>query len=222
MSSYKNTVAVAICITVIGMAFVILLYRQISGRTGEIVVPAGNTYLGPSALDTPQPQQSTKPSVFTVSDTTQWRTIQGAIYPYFLQVPETLTLVTFPNDAYDMYAISWMDIAPDSNILIGVDDLSKHTDRSRFIKLPKTEYITQWWKQFTALKGIDSMEPFTNSAGLKGYTVRFTTASGVSPNLDVFFEIPSAPQYVIHLTNAILDPAVFAKIVDSVAWQEEQ
>jgi hypothetical protein len=118
-----------------------------------------------------------------------------------------------------MYALSGKDITPESNVLIGIDDLSKNTTRSQFINQPKTVYIRDWWKQFASLTGVKSIEPLTNSKGLKGYNVKFLTTANESPNLDVFFEVPALPQYVIHLSNGILDPAVFAKIVDSVGWE---
>lgn len=47
-SSHKKTTAVAIGIAVIAMLFLTLYYRQISNRPGTIILPAGNTYLGPT------------------------------------------------------------------------------------------------------------------------------------------------------------------------------
>lgn len=210
MSSYKKAVAVAVGITAIGTILVISHYRQISGRSGTIIIPAGNTYLGPPNTAAPQPP----------ADNAVLRTVKGNIYPYTFSTPATITLVTFPNDPYDMYALSGNNIAPESNVLIGVDDLSKHTARSQYIDQPKTVYIRDWWKQFSSLTGVKSIEPFTNSNGLKGYTVKFLSAANESPNLDIFFEVPALPQYVIHLSNGMLDSAVFADIVDSVGWEK--
>jgi hypothetical protein len=204
MSSYKKAVAVAVAITGIGIILVVINYHQISGRQGTIVIPAGNTYLGPSPSQAPS--------------TAKWYTVKGHIYPYTMSVPSTLALTTFPNDPYDMYALMGND--PSSNVLIGVDDLSKNTARSQFTNQPKTAYINQWWKQFSVLTGVKSIDPFTNSKGLKGYKVKFLTASGESSNLDIFFEVPEKPQYIIHLSDATLDLAVFANIVDSVGWEK--
>lgn len=205
MSSYKKAVTVAVVITVIGILLVLAHYQQISGRSGTIVIPAGTTYLGPSPTQAPS--------------TEQWRTVKGHIYPYTMSVPSTITLTTFPNDPYDMYAIMGSD--PSSNVLIGVDDLSKNTTRTQYINQPKTAYINAWYKQFSILTGIKSIDPFTDSKGLKGYKVKFLTASGESPSLDIFFEVAASPQYVIHLSNGPLDPAVFTTIVDSVGWEKE-
>lgn len=195
--SSKKAVVVGVAITVIGTIAVLFHYRQISDRTGTIIIPAGNTYLGPT------------PTQAATSD--EWHTVRGHVYPYTMSVPGTLTLTTFPNDPYDMYAIAGGD--PASNVLIGID--TKADPRET-----KTMYIHAWRKQFSSLTGVKSIDQFTNSKGLKGYTVKFLTASGESPNLDIFFEVPDKPSYVIHLSNGILDPAVFDDIVDSVGWEK--
>ncbi|MCX6793608.1 MAG: hypothetical protein NTY06_00715 [Candidatus Gottesmanbacteria bacterium] len=197
--SYKKTVVVAIGITVIGTILVILHYRQISNRPGTIIIPAGNTYLGP----TPTPKPPT--------NDTALHTVKGHIYPYTVSVPATITLITFPNDPYDMYAITGSD--PASNVLIGIDAKANPSET-------KSTYIQNWWKQFSILTGVKSVDSFTNSKGLKGYKVKFLNATGENPSLDIFFEVPNKPQYVIHLSNGTLDPIVFANIVDSVSWEQ--
>jgi hypothetical protein len=186
---YLRTFIAAIVITVVMTAIVLLHWRQISGRTGTIIIPAGNTYLGPTV-----------------------RTVKGNIYPYAFSAPGTLTLVTFPNDPYDMYAVAGRD--PASNVLIGVDAKADPQQT-------KLAYVQNWWKQFSSLTGVKSVDPFTNNNGLEGYRVKYLMANGESPSLDVFFEVQDKPQYVIHLANGTLDPDVFAKIVDSVAWEEK-
>jgi hypothetical protein len=208
MSSYKKAVAVAVSITAVGILLVIIQYRHIAGRSGTIVIPAGNTYLGPSPTPLPTPNDSV------------WHTVRGHIYPYTVSVPANLPLTTFPNDPYDMYALAGNN--PSSNVLIGVDDLKKNTARSIYINQPKTVYINAWWKQFSGLTAIKSIEPFTNSHGLKGYTVKFLNTANESSNVDVFFEVAAAPEYVIHLSQGVLDPPLFTKIVDSVGWEMKQ
>jgi hypothetical protein len=199
MAMYRNTVVLAIGISIILTILVILHYRQISTRTGRIVIPAGNTYLGP--IPTP-----TQPAAASM------KTVQGRIYPYTFDIPGSITLTTFPDDPYDMYAIAGPN--PSSNVLIGIDAKASPSET-------KSTYINAWWKQFSSLTGVKSIEPFTNSKGLKGYTVKFLNAAGQSPNVDIFFEIPGKPHYVIHLSNGTLDQAVFTKIVDSVGWNNQ-
>src|SRR3989338_8118038 len=121
-------------------------------RSGEIVLPAGGTYLGPSPTEAP------------------WRQIQGTIYPFTFSVPETLALTTFPNDPYDIYALSEN---PSANVLIGVEDLAKDLSKKPYVAKSKKEYISDfWWKQF-GLTGVSTIESFTNEKGLKGYKVKF-------------------------------------------------
>ncbi len=208
ISSYNKAVVVAVTFTIVGIIVVVLQYRQIAGRVGTIVIPAGNTYLGPQNTPTAQP---------TLNNA--WHTVKGNLYPYTFSVPGNLNLTTFPHDSYDMYALAGDN--PSSHVLIGVDDLKKNTAESIYINQPKTVYINAWWKQFGGLTGVASIESFTNSQGLKGYTVKFLNTANGSPNLDIFFEVAGAPQYVIHLSQGSLDPALFTKIVDSVGWEKQ-
>lgn len=167
-------------------------------REGQIVLPAGGTYLGPS----PTPAA--------------WKEMKGTIYPFTLSVPETLSLTTFPEDPYDIYALAEN---PSSNVLIGVEDLNKVESRKPFVKKSKKEYVeTFWWKQFN-LAGVEKIEDFTNEKGLQGYKVKFKTSSGLSPYDDVFFEVPDKPNLIIHLSNMTLSTDVFEKIVESVGWE---
>lgn len=198
MSSYKKTVGIAVAITLIGVVAVLIHYQKISGRQGTIVIPAGNTYLGPT------PTQA--------ATSNEWHTVKGHIYPYTMSVPASIALTTFPDDPYDMYAIDGRD--PASNVLIGID--TKANPRET-----KSTYIQNWRKQFSILTGIKSIDSFTNANGLKGYKVKFLNANGEAPGLDIFFEVPGKPHYVIHLNSGTLDPAVFADIVDSVGWGEQ-
>jgi hypothetical protein len=222
-SSYKKTVAVAIGITVIGLILVISQYTHAAARSGTMVMPAGTNYLGPNDPNHPaQITPTSAPTVFTATTDTPWHDVKGNVYPYVISVPTTLTLVApKSNNTYDIYAISWGGYDINSTVLIGVDNLSNNPNNKPYINQPKTVYINNWWKQFNGLTGVSGITPFTNSNGLKGYTVKFLNTAGQSPNTDVFFEVPGAPQYVIHLSNGILDPAVFTKIVDSVRWVKQ-
>lgn len=191
---------------------VLIHYSRISGRPGTLVIPAGNTYLGPNAPDQhPQPTQKSTSGKFTVASDVPWHVIRGRIYPYSFSVPTTLNLKTFDNDKYDIYAINCCGIDPGSNVLIGVDFKADP-------KESKLVYVENWWHQFGGLKSVAGIDQFTNSKGLKGYKAKYVNAAGEIPNLDVFFEVPGHPDYVIHLASGSLDTDVFSKIIDSVAW----
>jgi len=208
---YSAVVALAIGITVLMTGMVVWEYMSAAKFPGTIVIPAGNTYLGPNspAQNTPTSLTASAPTVFTASADIPWHEVQGHLYPYTMSVPTTLTLTTFKNDKYDLYAIVWNNIDPSSNVLIGVDTT----------KAPLIDYVRGWWQQFSSLKGVAEIVPMTNSKGLKGYRAKYFNTAGATPNVDIFLSPPRAPQYVIHLSNGTLDPAMFDKIVDSVNWK---
>lgn len=216
----------------IGLVLILLIfiqYKMISSRQGTIVLPAGDTYLGPSPTPIPQQQEAiqndTTPEPapeFNVVDSETWVPVKGNIYPYTFQAPKSLKLVTFDNDAYDIYAIDWNGLAPSSNVLIGVDNLKNDEKKTQYVDAPKRDYVDNWWRQFGGLKGVSSIVPFVNSKGLQGYKAKYFNSAHQTPYLDVFFEIPGKPELVIHLAKGVLSNNVFDKIIDSVSWSGAQ
>lgn len=199
----KNTLVVAIGISSTLVLLVILQHNLAFKKSGTIVLPAGGTYLGPtSAISTPQPFYS--------------GLIKGHKYPYSFTVPDSIQLVTFPNDPFDIYALSINNQPPQNNVLIGVDDLNRTAELKKYIKGSKRTYVENWWEQFNALKGVISIKEFTNNNGLKGYKAKYINGS----DADVFFEVADN-RYVIHLANGPLDKKIFDAIVDSVAWDKK-
>lgn len=202
------------------LGFIVIQYSFAKKRDGTVVLPAGTTYLGPSnspAAETPAAPQPT-PQKVTFENPTQTVTVKGKRYPYSFQAPKSMELVTFPDDPYDIYAIKWGNILPQSNVLIGVDNLRNDDKKTQYINGSKRTYVSEWWKQFAGLKGVGSLEEFTNSKGMKGYRVKYINSAGQTPNDDVFFEVAGKPEYVIHLASGIIDMDVFNAIVDSVSW----
>ncbi len=221
-ASYMKVVITAVAITLILTALVLVHYVQISKRPGTLVIPAGNTYLGPNApnQNTQQPAPTITSNMFTAAADIPWHDVKGNIYPYVISVPTTLTLKTFDNDPYDIYAISCCGVDPGSNVLVGVDNLKNTPSKIQYINQSKLIYVENWWHQFSALKSVASIDQFVNSKGLKGYKAKYVNSAGETPNLDVFFEVSGHPEYVIHLAPGTLDPVLFAKIIDSVRWEK--
>ncbi len=204
---------VAICVVIL-LSVVFVWNAWTVQRNGKVVFHAGVTYTGPD-----QKQQKQLPEKFAVDDTTKWIRITGKLYPYSFEAPETLTLVRFDNDPYDIYAVSYNNQPPSSHVLIGVDDLSAKKELKQYIKQPKTVYVQEWWKHIGGLSGMSSITPFTNSNGLKGYRAKFLLKNGTpTPYDDVFFEVPKRNDLIIHLSNNILESTVFERIVDSLSW----
>ena len=196
-------------------------YSYARSREGGIVLPGGTTYLG--ASPTPQGQQpagdlapTTPPLRFTADTTVPYKEYFGTAYPFSFSYPETLSLVTFPdNPPMDTIAIAWGK-PPQQNILLNIEILSER-DKT-YIDKSKQEFVENWWKFFTGLKGVAQVTPFTNVNGMKGYKAQYINWANESPNVDVFFEVPGRSDIMIHLANGILDQTIFDRIVDSLKW----
>ncbi|MEK7141299.1 MAG: hypothetical protein AAB800_02000, partial [Patescibacteria group bacterium] len=197
-----------------------------------VVLPGGITYLGPSPTESQKSKvesqksaqdnkATTDPMRFTAGPDVVWTSVKSIKYGYTFSVPETLTLEPFLTDEFDAYAITWNNVPKEANVLIGVENLSSDEKKAVFVQKSKKDYIEIFWSKQYNLTGVKSIEPFTNTKGLKGYKVKFQTKDGVSPFDDVFLEVPTKPNLLIHLSHAILDPSVFEKIVDSVSWTSQ-
>jgi len=192
-------------------------YRYSQKQAGNIILPGGVTYLGPSPNQPQEAQQPpTAPLRFSAPSTVTWATQYGKIYPYSFSYPSTLPLVIFPGDQSDSFAIVWGNIPAQQNLLVNIEFIDKRDPN--LLGKPKQEYVTNWYKFFSGLKGVAKVEPFTNVSGLKGYKASFTNWTNTSPNTDIFFEIPNKPEIMLHLANGILEPAIFDRMVDSVKW----
>lgn len=209
----KLAIATVIGVLILGGA-VYAAYRYSQKQAGDISLPAGVTYLGPSDKPTVGAQPSTAPLRFTAAPDVLWNTQNGRIYPYTLSYPSTLPLVVFPGDGSDSIAIAWGNIPPQLNILLNMEFIEKRDEK--LVGKPKIEFVRTWYKYFSGLKGVSKVEPFANTNGLKGYKAIFTNYANTSPNTDIFFELPGYPNMMIHMANGILDPVIFDRMIDSV------
>jgi hypothetical protein len=198
-------------VIILGIA-IFAAYRYSQKQAGGIALPGGTTYLGPS----PTVQPTAVPLKFTADATTTWNVQTGKTYPFSFSYPSTLPIVVFTNDPTDSIGIVWGNTPPQMNILANVEFIQ---DRDpKLVKQQKLEYVRNWYKFFSGLKGVASVQPFTNTGGMKGYKAQYVNYANTSPNLDVFFEVPNQPEIMIHMANGIIDSALFEKIIDSVKW----
>lgn len=189
-------------------------YRYSQSKTGDIVLPGGVTYLGPSP--TPSSQPTSPPLKFTADSTVTYNSKTGANHPYSFAHPSTLPLVVFTRDLSDSVAIDWGGIPPQQNVLFNVELIEKRDPK--YLDRPKEEYIRNWFKFFPGLKGMASIQAFTNTNGLRGFKAQYINQANQTPNVDVFFEVPGRKDIMLHLANGILDYTIFDRIVDSVKW----
>lgn len=220
---------IKLALITIGAVFVLCLsvfaaYRYSQNQSGGLVIPAGTTYLGatptpPNKINPPTTIPTQPVLRFKAEKTVPYKEFTGTLYPYSFSYPETLSLVIFATSPpTDSVAIVWEKIPPQQNILLNIEVI-KERDKTMVDK-SKSEFVKNWWKYFSGLKGIASVTTFTNSNGLKGYKAQYVNSAGETPNVDVFLEVPPRPEILIHLANGILDWSIFDRIIDSVDWNE--
>jgi hypothetical protein len=212
---YKKIAVITVLAVFVLCTVTIGSYVFARQRTGTTVLPGGVTYLGPS----PTPFVSLPSSTIEIPANTLWGPYQGKIFPYTFIYPTNLSLGVFPNDPFDGVTIFWKDTNPQENIFLRVEDLNKIKEMSAYINKPKKEYANIWWKQYN-WKGVASVDPFTNSKGMKGYRAKFINDKGQTPFDNIFFEIPGKPNLVVWLASRLLDTATFDKIADSFNWNQ--
>ena len=199
-----------------GTIYISFLYSQ--RQSNNIILPGGVTYLGPSENKNATPPQTSSPTPvrFTALSTESWKSFGGEIYPYSFSYPSSLPLVVFPDDTTDSVAIAWNNIPPQINILLNMEFMDKRDPKS--LQQSKIEYVKNWYRYFSGLKGLSKIDKFTNTNGLKGYKAIYINTINQTPNVDFFFEVPNNPDKLIHMGSGVLDPELFDRMVDSLRW----
>jgi len=189
------------------------VYSQKYGA--KMTLPSGQTYVGENKGGQAQDNPPTAPTRFTADASVAWKELKGKIYGYSFSYPETLNLGVFNNDLTDAVAIQWGNIPAQNNILLNIESIE---GRSIEYVGKQEEFVRNWWRYFSGLSGVKSVEKFTNTGGLKGYRAYYINKAGQSPNTDIFFEIPGDNKRMIHIANGVLEPALFDRLIDSVKY----
>lgn len=225
-SSVTQTILVALVLFAILVTSVFVAYEWSKKRSATVVLPGGITYLGPSSTPTAitnQPSnqnQHQSPTTVTIPADAQWIEHKGSIYPYSFLYPSTLRIGVFPGDPFDSVTFFLENISTGNELFLRVENLETTPEAKQYAKLPKIEYVKNWWKQYNSWKGIGAIEPFTNSKGLKGFKVKYVDQNGQTPMQHVFLEVPNKPTYIIWMANKYFSDDIFNRIVDSVQWKQ--
>jgi hypothetical protein len=191
-------------------------YQYAKKRSSATVLPGGTTYLGPGNAEPTKPPAVL--SAFTADAGVTWSTFTGKNHPFSFSYPATLPTVVFPNDVTDSVAISWNNVPPQNNIFFRVINIPQTEPKmTEFIGQPM-EYAKNWWKQWGGLKGVKSVEEFTNAKSMVGYRVKFINTADQTPNEDVFFPVPTDKNLMVRFANGPIDKEIFDRITDSFAW----
>lgn len=197
----------------------LLAYRHANSRPGNIILPGGITYLGPSPTVAPV----TGPGgieLYRAEESDPTKTWEGSVYPYTFEYPESLNLGLFPGDEYDSVTQFWKDTNANENIILRVEDLTKTSETRAFIGKPLEEYARFWGSQYV-WTDLDNASDFTNGQGLKSLWVKFKDASGNVSGDNYFLAVPGKPEIIIWMSPKYIEPKTFDRLVNSLAWKGE-
>lgn len=213
-------IAITLCVTLVLTLLVFASFFNAKKRSGELIFPAGITYLGTTATPAPEPSIPELGKKYSAQANAAWNVWTGKIYPYSFSYPETLPVTSFPNDPTDTVAVEWGTMRPQDNVLFNITKIADIEALKPYRWKPKKELVKNWWEQFSGLKGVSSVTEFTNSKKMKGYKAKYINLDGDTPNDDVFFDIPRRGDLVVRFGNGVLEADVFEKIIDSFEWKE--
>lgn len=192
-------------------------------KTGQIILPGGITYLGPSPSTKQSPTTSYEPrtsSYIPIAETAKWVEQKGRAYPYTFLYPDTLSLGVFPGDPFDSVTIFWEKTDAQKNVFFRVEDLSKIPDQEKYTRGSKKAYAENWWRQYS-WKGLSKVETFTNDHNLKGYKATYKGNDGKPAAYNHYFlEVPEKPNLVIWISSSLLSDGIVEKIAQSVSWSD--
>lgn len=188
------------------------IYFWVSKKNkGAVVFPAGINYMGPSNL-TPVPTVD----MTQLGKSGKWLQTTGKIYKYVFVYPAELQVTAFMNDQSDKHAWVTGIASPQQSIAFTVETVS---DFDKQYEDDLEGFAGNYWKKFGGLAGAKSVEPFTNSKGLKGFKAVYVDKTGKVINTNYFFAVPDDPNHVLQVINGIIPETVFMQIVNSVEFK---
>lgn len=218
--SKNSMMYMSIGVLVVFVGLIVFLYTWVSKKNkGNVVFPAGINYTG-NEEGGEQAMAPKKPvydyaTYLTASD---WVTYNSPQKQYSFQHPKEMVPLVFPGDTNDFVTFDVTEVDAKLNIMALVENVSERDPK--LVGKPE-EFAKSYWKFFGGLKGLSSIEPYENKAGLKGFKAIYLTKSGDTTGDNYFFEIPNKDDKVIHFSNIFPknDDAnkVFMRILESVS-----
>jgi len=192
------------------------VYYWVSKKAkGQVVFPAGVNYLGPQGDQNLQPVPTVDMS--QVGKSGKWLAITGKIYKYKFVYPAELQVTAFINDPSDKLAWVTGSASPQQNIVVNVESLTGADEK--YIGNPE-EYAKNYWKKFSGLAGVKSVEPFKNVNGLQGFKAVYFDKSGKINITHYFLPIPNDSIHLLQIINGIVPEDVFAKIMNGIEFTQ--
>ncbi|MFA6081408.1 MAG: hypothetical protein WC741_03290 [Patescibacteria group bacterium] len=213
----KNLVAVNVVILVVFLLVIGGVYYFVSSKNkGQQVFPAGINYLSPKG------EEAKKPVLLydfaKLAESSDWVTYKGKLFPYSFQHPKALTPLSFPNDKSDVVTFKVNELPPEQSLLLTVETISL---RDKNLVGKQEEFVKNYWKFFSGLKGLNKIEAITNEKGMKGYKAKYVVKSNNSVTSDYyFFVVDSNSDILIHIGDIfpVEGKALLNRMINSLEY----
>jgi len=213
----KNLVAVNMVILVVFLLVIGGVYSFVSKKNkGQTVFPAGINYLSPKG------EQAKKPVLLydfaKLAESSDWVTYKGKVFTYAFQHPKALTPLTFPNDKNDAVTFKVNELPPEQSLLLTVETISS---RDKNLVGKQQEFVKNYWKYFSGLKGLKKIESITNEKGMKGFKANYIVKSNNAVTSDYyFFQVEGEDDILLHIGDIFPaeGKAVLNRIVNSLEY----
>jgi len=209
---FGNFVILAVFVLLVGG-----VYLWVSKKNkGQQVFPAGINYLSPQNSPTNAPLYD----FAKLTETTDWITYKGKLFPYSFQYPKAFTPVTYPGDKNDAVAFKVSALPPEQSLLLTVETISNRD--KNLVGKPK-EFVSNYWKFFSGLKSLSKITETTNEKGLKGYKATYVIkGTNVITSDNYFFLIEGNNDILLHIGDIFPTEgkALFNRIINSLEYQK--
>ena len=219
----KKSVVVITGITIL-VLFILLIagaYYWVSKKTkGQTVYPAGINYLGPTSSEVKTPVAPLY-DYEKLANSSNWVTFKGRLFGYSFQYPKEMVALAFPpNDPSDAVTFKVGDTPPELNLMLLVETISSRD--SSLVGKPE-EYVKNYWRFFSGLKGVNKVTVYQNAKGLKGYKASYLTKANTVTPERIFFILDGDPDHMIYVSNIFPKEgeAVFNRMLNSLEYKKK-
>ena len=155
-----------------------------------------------------------------LAESSDWVTYKGKIFAYTFQHPKVFVPITYTGDKSDAVTFKVNELPPEQSLLLTVEIIS---GRDKTLVGKPEEFVKNYWKFFSGLKGLNKIETFTNEKGMTGYKATYVVKGNNALTSDYyFFVVPGNNDALIHIGNIFPTEgkAVFNRIVNSLEYQK--
>lgn len=219
--SKSGLVVANVVILVVFLAIVGGVYFWVSSRSknGQQIFPAGINYLSPNNSSSNVGGVAPLYDFAKLAESSDWSTYKGKIYTFSFQYPKELKPLTFPNDQSESVTFKISNVPPELNLMFLVETISSRDPK--LVGQPE-EFVKNYWKFFSGLKSLNSIEALTIDKGMKGFKASYLAKSGVVTNDNYFFVITGDSNHLLHLANIFgaEGKGLFNRIVNSLDYKK--